>query len=56
MSAKNVNTGICYHRLQTGEPCFFVNWTKNGENKYKFFALRFACEDFKNRLLKTIRL
>lgn len=47
----NVNIGICHHRIQTGEPPYFVNWTdKEGKNNYKFFGLRFAAEDFKNRL------
>jgi hypothetical protein len=25
---------------------------QDGENNYKFFELRFACENFKNRLVK----
>jgi len=48
---QGINTGICHRRAQTGGPCFFVNWRQDGENNYKFFALRFACEDFKNRLI-----
>ena len=50
MKIENVNIEICYSRLQNNKPSFFVNWQENGKNKYKFFQLRFACEDFKNRL------
>lgn len=50
MSIENINTGICRHRIQAGQPPFFVNWTQDGVNMYEFFSLRFACEDFKNRL------
>ena len=47
----NINTGICHRRVQEGKPSFFVNWTdEQGQNQYKFFSLRFACEDFKNSL------
>lgn len=41
-------------RLQLGEPCYFVNWQQDGQNMYEFFSLRFACETFKNRLLKSV--
>lgn len=51
MEITNVNTGVCHRRLQTGEPPYFVNWHENGENNYKFFQLRFASEDFKNKLV-----
>ena len=33
----NVNKGICQRRLQEGKACYFVNWTQDGERKYKFF-------------------
>lgn len=56
MKIENINTGICHRRTQTGEPSFFVNWTQEGENQYKFFQLRFACEDFKNQLIKKSKL
>jgi hypothetical protein len=52
MEITNINTGICHRRVQTGEPPFFVNWTQDGERMYKFFALRFACEDWKNNLVR----
>jgi hypothetical protein len=45
-----VNIGICHRRVQVGEPPFFVNWVEDGESKYKFFAVRFLCESFKDRL------
>lgn len=32
-----VNKGICQRRLQEGKACYFVNWTQDGERKYKFF-------------------
>jgi len=51
MKIENVNIGVCHRRVQIGEACFFVNWMQDGENQYKFFELRFACEDFKNRLI-----
>lgn len=53
MTIENVNTGICHHRIQAGQPSFFVNWMQDGENKYAFFNLRSACERFKERLLKN---
>lgn len=52
---KNINIGICHRRVQTGEPCYFVNWSDNRKNNYQFFSQRFACENFKNRLLKQIK-
>ena len=52
----NINIGICHRRVQMNEPSFFVNWADDGENKYKFFSLRFACEDFKNRLVKQLNI
>ena len=52
MKIQNINIGICHRRAQTGKACYFVNWMQDGENNYKFFGLRFACEDFKNRLVK----
>ena len=50
----NVNDGICHRRVQTGEPCFFVNWTENGENKYRFFGIVSAMESFKSRLKSKV--
>lgn len=50
----NVNTGICHSRIQQGKPAFFVNWTENGENNYKFSNQRFEIEQLKNKLtMKT---
>lgn len=51
----DINIGVCQARVQQNEPAFFVNWMENGENNYKFFSMRFACEDFKNRLQKIQR-
>lgn len=52
MKIENINIGICHQRAQTGKACFFVNWMQDGDNNYKFFELRSACEIFKNRLVK----
>ena len=52
MKIQNINIGICHRRVQTGKACFFVNWMQDGENNYKFFELRSACEVFKKRLVK----
>ena len=52
MKIENINTGVCHSRVQLDKPPFFVNWTEDGVNKYKFFSLVFACEDFKNSLLR----
>lgn len=54
MSIESINIGLCMSRLQLGEPCYFVNWQQDGQNMYEFFSLRFACETFKNRLLKSV--
>lgn len=56
MKIENVNTGVCHRRVQSGEPCFFVNWVQDGENQYRFFSLRFACEALKIRLIKMSKL
>lgn len=53
MTIENVNIGICHRRVQENKPCYFVNWLQDGENMYKYFSLRFTCEDFKNRLNKS---
>jgi hypothetical protein len=51
---KNINTGICHRRIQENKPSFFVNWIdKAGDNQYKFFALRFEAENYKNKLQTT---
>lgn len=52
MKIENINTGICHRRVQENKPSFFVNWQQDGEQRYEFFSLRFACEDLKNRLIK----
>lgn len=53
---ENINIGCDPHRIQQNEPCFFVNWQQNGENNYQFFALRYRCEDLKNKLTKKQKL
>lgn len=52
MKIENVNTGICHYRAANNEPCFFVNWMENGQNKYEFFTILSFREQLKNRLLK----
>jgi len=34
----NVNKGCDPHRIQTGQPPFFVNWQENGRQQYQFFS------------------
>lgn len=47
----NINVGLCHHRTTAGKAPYFVNYQVNGEQKYSFFFLRFAAEDFKNKLI-----
>ncbi len=40
---------VCAWRVQQNLPCFFVTFTnEEGQRDYKFFAIRFMAEDFKN--------
>lgn len=48
----NVNKGLCHRRAQTGEASFFVNWSYNGENNYKFFYIVSSMYTLYNRLKK----
>jgi hypothetical protein len=52
MKIENVNEGMCQWRATNNKPCFFVNWTQDGENKYQFFSIISSRETFKQRLLK----
>jgi len=53
MIIENINLGLCEGRVQQKEKApFVVNWQQNGLNMYKFFTIRFVCEDFKNNLIK----
>ena len=51
MKIENINIGCDPSRVQMNKPSFYVNWIENSEQKYRFFQLRFAAENFKNRLL-----
>ena len=42
----NINKGVDPFRIQTGEPPYFVNWQKDGQNQYKFFNTVFAMYKF----------
>lgn len=41
----NIKTGICQHRAQMKEPCFFVEWRYAGVNAIQFHRTRWQCED-----------
>lgn len=49
---ENINTGVCARRVQSGEPCFFVNWIQGGEAHYRFFALRMSADSLERRLVE----
>ena len=48
----NINSGTDPHRIQTGQPPFFVNWQENGQQQYKFFSQVAPMYQFKERLTK----
>lgn len=52
----NVNEGVCARRQQEGSPAFFVNWQQDGENQYKFFAIRSSCFTWYERLKRQEEL
>jgi hypothetical protein len=53
MKIKNINIGLCHRRVQEGKPAHAVNWTQDGVNKCRFFAIVSACYTFKVNLINV---
>jgi hypothetical protein len=52
----NITTGFDPSRMQNGEKkLFFVSWTENGRQEYRFFQFMFDVELLKKRLTASLQ-
>jgi len=49
---KNITTGICHNRIQTGKPPYFCSWQDENGMHYVFFSMVSSAYDCKRRLME----